>query len=378
MPQLANNKIRKSNFIVFTIFIILAIIYAAKYLKHMPHSNMLMKEGGVWFIPEESPLRHLLKIQTVSYRKEPYRIDFSANLQTNPKNLVHIYSPLTGQINKIAVTMGDQVMQKEIIASIYSADLAEAHANWLKAKAALLLSKEQLVRIKAVQAVGASALKEVEMAEANYDQALAENNRSFLKLQLLGADSNIDNNGLLLIKAPFDGQVLDTFMGQGAFITDLTKPILSIAKVDNLWVSFCVREDLLQFIMVGQPLSILIEAYPNKQYTGNVLVVNPQIDPETRCNWVKAEIINQDGTLQPNMFAVVTVAIEKKPLILVPKSAILMDNEKQTVFVVDKPWHIKRQKVTTGIEYKRLVEVITGLAPTDQIVATGGIYINDQ
>ena len=247
------------------------IFYFIKNSNHNSSEPLLIKKGNTLFIPERSTLRNLLKIKKVQYSDEDYPLSFPAELQVNPKKLINIYPPFSGKINNINIDLGDYIHEGQLLVKIFSADLAQVYADWLKSRSSKTLAEEQLNRIKEVQKVGASALKEVEMAQSNYEMAYAEYRKAALKLKIFNEENVIDNDGILNIRTPIDGKVMNIFTSEGSFINDLNKPILSIAKLDSIWVSFCVREDLIQFIKKGQNILITVDAYPDKHYKSNIL-----------------------------------------------------------------------------------------------------------
>jgi cobalt-zinc-cadmium efflux system membrane fusion protein len=77
------------------------------------------------------------------------------------------------------------------------------------------------------------------------------------------------------------------------------------------------------------------------------------------------------------MFATVQVAIAQPDLIIIPNSAILMNNDTTSVFIETKPWIFERREIQLGFEDDDHVRVLSGLKAGDRIVAYGGVFIND-
>ena len=77
------------------------------------------------------------------------------------------------------------------------------------------------------------------------------------------------------------------------------------------------------------------------------------------------------------MFATVKVTVPQPDLIMIPISAILMNNDVISVYVETKPWIFEQREVVLGMEDNHHVRVLSGLKPNDRIVVSGGVFIND-
>jgi len=82
-------------------------------------------------------------------------------------------------------------------------------------------------------------------------------------------------------------------------------------------------------------------------------------------------------SLKPNMFATVTLLGAKQTRIILPTSALLMNNDRTTVFVATAPWTFERRTVATQLEEGPTVALESGIQPGEQVVVRGGILLND-
>ena len=81
--------------------------------------------------------------------------------------------------------------------------------------------------------------------------------------------------------------------------------------------------------------------------------------------------------MQPNMFATVNIALNQPDQIMVPVSAILMNDDTTSVYIESTPWTFIRREVVLGTEDGDRVRVIAGLKAGDRIVSSGGVLVND-
>ena len=77
------------------------------------------------------------------------------------------------------------------------------------------------------------------------------------------------------------------------------------------------------------------------------------------------------------MFASVTVTGAQQSQIVVPSSALLMNNDRTSVFVATAPWTFERRVVEPDLEEGSSVAIRAGVAAGDQVVVVGGILLND-
>jgi cobalt-zinc-cadmium efflux system membrane fusion protein len=105
--------------------------------------------------------------------------------------------------------------------------------------------------------------------------------------------------------------------------------------------------------------------------------VSDVIEPDTRRNKVRIAFANADRALKPNMFATVTLLGAQQSQIVLPSSALLMNNDRTTVFVAVAPWTFERRTVDPELEEGTSVAIRSGISGGDQVVVKGGILLND-
>jgi len=360
------------------LFAILIIVILLKYcfVTAKPKeaaTPLFIRQGNTIIILQNSPLRTQMVLQTVSTSKTPHTVVLPGIIQADSNRTVNILPPMTGHLVSLNVTIGDEVKKGQVLAVIKSPGLAQAFADESKALSILKQSKEALNRARRVNHAGANAIKDIEQAQSNYAQALAEEKRARATLKSLG------NNGssLLRIQAPISGMVTAVNYGKGSFINDPTASILTLTNIKTVWLTISVPEHLIADVAANQKVQVFLEAYPNQVWQGKISFVSNVLDPATRANATSISFDNPDGKLQPNMFAKVSVEIPQKEQIIVPLSAILMNNDTTSVYVETAPWTFVSRAVELGTEDENQVRILSGLKAGDRIVVSGGIFIND-
>ena len=178
-----------------------------------------------------------------------------------------------------------------------------------------------------------------------------------------------------VIRAPFDGRTglrrvsVGSLISPGTLITTLDDT--RIIKLD-----FAVPETFISIIKEGLPVTARSIAFPNHDFKGTIVSIDSRLDPTTRAITVRAELPNPDGKLKPGMFLNVRLQEERGQVLMIPEQALVPEEGRQFVFLVSDE-HAHKRQVSIGRRKPGKVEIISGLAPGDQIVVEGTQKVRD-
>ena len=346
-----------------------------------PDSPMITTQGNMLFVPKESPLRKRLVVATVAGAVPTHTIDIPGVVEADPARTVNILPPLTGRLTELKVKLGDTVKAGQVVAVINSADLGQAYADADKARDALDFAKRALDRGEGVNTAGANATKDLEQIKSNYNQALAEFKRAEERLKTLGVTNDVtakeSKSRLLIITTPVSGTITALNNGTGSYINDPTAAIMTVSDLDHVWITANVPENLVSTLHKGQSADITLDAYPGQTWQGKISSVSAVLEPDTHRNKARINFSNADGRLKPNMYANVKLAVAQPGKLMIPTSALLMNNDSITVFVESAPWTFIRRTVSIGSEDGDHVSVLSGLNANERVIVSGGVLIND-
>jgi len=390
MSLLSNHPGRKHfaiTSIAVVIFLVLGIGSAMRMFRLSSHAAaqnvsdtaaLFIHQGDKITIPQGSALRSRLAVQQVSEKNSPHTVLLPATVEADPARTVNILPPVAGRVVKLSVRLGDHVVRGQPLAVIDSGDLAQAYADDDKARDALKRSELTLKRVRGLHDAGAGALKDLEQAESDHAQAMAEFNRAEARLKEIGVPSQPkDGSRLLTITAPMTGSVITLTTASGSFANDMTASLMTIANLDSVWVTASVPEIDMAFIAKGQSVDVFFPAYLGQVFHGKVAFVSEVVEPDTRRNKVRISFTNPDGKFKPNMFATASFNIPQKSAVFVPNSALLMDNDSTMVFVEVAPWTFVKRPVLPGYGEGDGTRIDLGLNPEDRIIVKGGVLLND-
>lgn len=350
---------------------------AAQNVSDTPEPAFI-RQGDKITIPQGSMLRSRLLIQEVNVKTSPHTILLPAAVEADPARTVNILPPVAGKVIKLTVGLGERVVKDQPLVVVDSADLAQAYADDDKARDALKRAELTLKRVCGLREAEAGALKDLEQAESDYAQIRAEFIRAEARLKQIGVPSHPkDDSRLLTITAPMTGSIITLSTAPGAFANDLTASLMMIADLASVWLTANVPESDIAHIAKGQSVEVSFPAYPGQLFHGKVTFVSAVVEPDTRRCKVRIAFPNPDGKFKPNMFATASFNEPQKAAVFVPNSALLMDNDRTTVFVEVSPWIFVRRTVLPGYGEGDDSRIDQGLNPGDRIIVKGGVLIND-
>lgn len=365
---------------IAAIFCLLTFIFCLKGIQQGLHfflkkksEPLLIRQKNNIFIPAQSALRQEIKTQIVKKVSQPHTVVVPGFIEADPAKTVDIFPPVIGRLTTLKIKLGDYVKADQLLAEIQSSDLAAANSDYARAEASKIFAEKNLARVKEVYHAGGNTLKDVQIAQNEYQQALAIYNQGQARLKTLG-QSNFSS---LKLTSPIEGRITNINYGIGSYITDITTPLLTVSNIDSVWVTANIPETLAGVVEKKQAVSIFLPAYPKVKLDGHISFVNSFLDPDTRRNKTRIRFKNPNHKLQPNMFASIRIQINQPNVIMIPVSSILMNDDTTSVFVESSAWSFIRRDIEIGLEDGDMVRVLAGLNENERIIIDGGVLIND-
>jgi len=337
---------------------------------------LIREEGGVR-IPDISPLRKSLQVAAVEEQVVERPITVPGAVEADPAKLIKATPPVAGRIVQLHKHLGDAVNKGDSLFTLDSADLAQAHSDASKAKAALGLAKRNLDRQRELHAAGISPRKDLEQAESDYTQAESEAQRSKARLSILGAELGRGNSRLYTLHSPIVGRVIELTGAQGVFWNDMNTPIMTVANLSTVWLAASVQEKDIASMFAGQTVQIAFNAYEGESFKGKVRYVGEVLDPDTRTVKVRIAIDNSSGRFRPGMFAKATFHCQAHKAVVIPVTALIQSGFNTRIFVEVSPWKFEPRICKVGAQIGDKVEIVTGLKAGERVVVKEGVLLND-
>ena len=350
-----------------------------------PSLQAATRTGNKVRFPSGHPQLSRIRVVTVESAPVPDdEVIAPGKVELDPGRVSRVALPVPGRIVRVLVGLGDAVTAGQPVVSLESTEvsgvtsaLRQATANLGQANAGLAKSEADLARSRDLLADRAIAQKEVLAAEAavaqakaTVEQAQAARDEALRKLEILGLQPGAMDQRVT-VKAPVSGKVVEITAASGDYRNDTNTPVLTIADLGTVWVAADIPEDRIRLIRPGESVEVSMAAFPGERLTGRVRKIGDSVDPQTRTIKVRAELANPAGRYKPEMFATIRHVHGFSKLPVIPRSALLQQQDTNTVFLERAAGEFEELPVTIAWQDEKRVAIRSGISPGDRIVVDG-------
>lgn len=318
--------------------------------------------------------------------------------ELKPVNEVTLKTRIGGVVTELTVDEGDRVKKGQLIARIEDqnpqaslrnarAAVGVAEAGLARAQADLERLQRDKSRVELLHARGAADQRSLDdsrtglrLGEATLQLARAQVEQAHAVMQ--GAQVSVNDTRYY---APFDGVVSRRGVTRYEYLDTMkNRDIATIVDNAAMDLNAAVAADLAGGIVAGAKIDFQVNGLGAPLH-GELVAVNPSVDPRTRTVKLRARIPNPDGRLKGGMYATGTVTVGgERSGIGVPLRAVQLlaggeaeaaqgapqgGGEQAAVWRV-KDGVVEQIKVRTGVRDDQYVEVLSGLAAGDQVVVS--------
>jgi cobalt-zinc-cadmium efflux system membrane fusion protein len=334
----------------------------------------VVHEDGHVKVPEGSPLRDRLKVETVGTKAITELLQVPAQVETDPTTTAKISPPVAGRILKLFVHVGDTVTVGQPLFTMDSPDIVTAQSDYLRAQSTLAQAGRDHKRQQDLKDHGVGSVKDLEQAETAEKIAREDVERTTTRLRLLKIDPG--NLGKpLTVYSPIPGRVLDAQVAPGEFKNDPTAVLMTIGDLSKVWLTANVQEKDVSKVHKDEAVTATLTAYPDEKFEGKVLFVADVLDPDTRTLKARIAIPNEESRLKPGMFALVTFHSHAVDEVVVAATSLVLLGDKTVVFKEIGPWTFAPTEVTPGTTHDKEVAITKGLAGGEKIVTAGAVLL---
>lgn len=210
-----------------------------------------------------------------------------------------------------------------------------------------------------------------------YDEAVAQSHALDAQVQAARArqQQSEREQTKTRILSPYDGVIDAELVSPGDFVK-VGDPLFRVATVDRLRARLPLPELLASRLAVGLAVELWSPVAPDIRVTSVISEIRPTIGAGNRAIDVFA-IFDNPGPWQPGASVTGSIVIERRVgALLVPEGAVVMRPAGAVVYVVDN--ETARQRVVeTGVYQDGMVEIRTGVQPTDLIIDRGAGFLSD-
>jgi cobalt-zinc-cadmium efflux system membrane fusion protein len=261
-----------------------------------------------------------------------------------------------------------------------------------KARSQLALSQAAEKRLRDLYESRVTTLRELQNAQNDLtsttnDARTAEVGLEAVRsrLRILGLrDDEVANlqkgsiNPETAINAPLDGTIIQRKIGPGQYVgSGGGEPSYIIGDLSKVWLIAQLREPDAARVDLGDRIKFRVLAFPERVFDGQINFIGASVDPATRRITVRADIENTDNLLKPEMYASVRIINERETVSpSVPRSAVVLEGPKASVWVLGAGNTVQSRRVRPGIIDGGNIEILQGLAVGERVISRGSLFID--
>jgi RND family efflux transporter MFP subunit len=323
-----------------------------------------------------------------------------------------VSAEIAGRVVSTPVERGSRVAQATPLVTLSDvesrAQLAEAEANAAQiearlgvtagqpfdldrvpdvaaAKASLALAEAEYSRIQTLldqRVVSRSEFDQrrtqVEAARQQHESARNAARQQWQSLQAAYARVDLARKAMAdtIVRAPFSGLVAERAVSVGDYVNRGTV-VVTLVRINPLRLELTVPEQAIAHVRTGAMVSLTVDAYPGRTFSGTVRFVSPSVQTAQRALMVEAIVPNEDGALKPGLFATAEMTqAASAPAVLVPGDAVRTVSGTARVFVV-RGDRVEERIVATGQTVGPLVEILSGVTAGDVLATSNVSQLSD-
>jgi Cu(I)/Ag(I) efflux system membrane fusion protein len=311
-----------------------------------------------------------VRVEAASLRELSRPVRASGRIEVDERRLHTIAPKFEGWVEQLHVNItGEPVRRGQPLFEAYSPELVSAQREYQ-------VAAQGLTMLKDAPAESRDAMRH--LAEASLTR-LRNWDISAEQIERLTAGGEVRRT--LTYRAPASGIVMEKRAIAGMRFMP-GEMLYQIADISGVWVLADVFERDIGTLKVGQKVQVMINAYPDKLFTGRLAYIYPTLNAETRTVPVRIELPNPGGMLKPAMYASVELgagsAGKVAQVVAVPRSAVIDSGTRQTVLIQKEIGRFEPREVKIGMRGEDYVEIREGVQAGEQVVVAANFLIDSE
>jgi membrane fusion protein (multidrug efflux system) len=321
-----------------------------------------------------------VSLARVTKRDFDRSIRFTGTLQ--PESHAGLMALVEGTIEVIPVEIGNRVERGQMLFRIRLVDyvlrvrqaesaIQVAEAAEQTARVNVEDAKREMLRMENLYREGSATEQMRDRARTEHDRATAllEQARSAVVQAKVGLETARQALEDCTVTAPYSGFITGKFREQGEYVRR-GELVLEIMDLASLEAEVALPERFFDSVSPGSTVRIEVGS-AGTHVDGEIVAVNPKIDPQTRTFLIKVRVKNEEERLKAGLFC--SGLLELPPLlgaIAVPSAAVLNDEGRSYVWVA-QAGEVKRRLIQVGVSAGGFAQATEGLEAGEQVVVEG-------
>lgn len=293
-----------------------------------------------------------------------------------------VITQVGGPVSRILVVPGQRVRVGQPMLDVSSPDYSQLLDAYLKAADASRLADKNYAREQDLYQHHAVALRDLELAESDRNQARADLNAAEQGMKILGIKNPAElaqkgaASAEIPVLAPINGEVVERLVSPGQVVQAGQTQAFTISDLSTVWVLANIYQADLAFVRAGDDVSVQTDAYPGT-FHGRISYVSPALDPNTRTLQARIVVDNPGEKLKKDMYCTVTVTAGSiSNAVALPDSSVLRDENNQPfVYVAVGANQFGRRDVEIGQSENGKTQILKGISVGERVVGDGSLFL---
>lgn len=336
-------------------------------------------EGERIVFAADSPQRKALVSAAVDVAKQEV-LSLSGRVTWDESQTVRVFAPMGGRIARLIAAPGQTVRAGDALVAIASPDFGQTQAELTRAQADYAVADKALTRARDLFEHGVIAEKDLQQAQADFERARAERERTSSRARLYGGAAGGTVDQEFVLRAPIAGVVVERNANPGQEVRPDqaqpgSPPLFVISDPTKLWLQLELPEAALPFIRPGVEFRLRSPALGDETVKGRVEWVADNVDPVTRTTRARAAVANASHRLKAEMYVGADVEVARDEAVRVPSTAVILLGSTQYAFVDEGEGRYVRRRVVAEESGFGRMRVREGIAVGDKVVTDGALLL---
>jgi Cu(I)/Ag(I) efflux system membrane fusion protein len=319
------------------------------------------QEGNFITIEKQQQQLAGIKTDTVKFQTIIPASTILGTVAIDEEQVTNISSRVKGRIDKLYIkTSGEYIQKGNPVYAIYSEQL------FADEKEFLALSDKRTSNTSENKLL-------TDMLSASKNKLLLW---GLTEKQIAELGKNKSASPQIIFYAQTEGYVTDVLVKEGEYV-EVGTPLIKLTSLNQVWIDAQVYSNEIEKISGSSSFQIFSETYPDEVYKGRLVFSNPIVEDGRKVQLLRLKIDNAKNKLIPGMMVYVSPKQNSKPVLAVPKSAVLLEKMK-TVWVLAHENTFEQRMVETGAENKFWIEILTGIKEGEIIVTDGSYLVSSE
>lgn len=359
---------------------IIALSLALFSCKESKTEEVEQKDNGLITVTPAQFKSSAMEIASPLEQDFDVTVKASGKIDVPPQNRAKVNTFMGGYVKSTTLLVGNKVTKGQALLTLQNTEFLDIQKDYMEVAEQLNFLKSEYDRQKTLYDEKITSQKNYLKAESDYRRAKAMHQSLRAKLVLLNINPRNVEKGILTstitIFSPITGDIVIMNANVGMYVAP-SDVILEIVDTDHLHLELAVFEKDILNVKIGQKIHFKVPEASKDFFNAEVHLVGKSIEGNDRTINIHGHLDDMiKQKLLTGMFVEAEIIIDSKKGLAVPSEAVLIENNKNFVLLLDNEkngYSFKKVSVTVGEKSEKFIEILpnTAINASSRILTKG-------